>query len=258
MKIYIILPLVLLVGLAVGGWGTRVDLREAKAELKEARRQARNGGSSGKSLQIGQGVTSLLNIDSKPAPGKKGTAKTKVVHSHGAKDSAGDSVDTPPDQSQEEKSAAELTEDDPRDRFEDNINNAVELFEVRARLARATFIDRTELNEEQAARFDVLVDAMNVRLADKIETWVDDIENKETVGSEDGVRLVNGVTEAMVSAYDDIDRDMPEGWREKNDGELNITDFIDPGIAMPLVRVQNKMGGVGGNNRRPANRGIIF
>ncbi|OVE75677.1 hypothetical protein BVX97_03840 [bacterium E08(2017)] len=251
MKPYVFLPFVLLIGLVMGAWGTRNDLREVKEELREVK--AQKGVGARRSIEIGSGVTQLLNINSGVATIDDREQKTEVredkTDAAEEEDSHRDteSTELADEEKVEKEEREELTPEERRSEMEENIQRAAELWEARAKIARATFVDRAELTDEQAVKFDVLVDAMNLRMADTIEKWTVEAESKETLGPEDGIKLVNSVTDVMVSAYDDLDRNMPENWREKNDGEMNVTDFIDPEVAMPLVRLDGKMEGMGGS-----------
>jgi hypothetical protein len=251
MKNYIYLPFILLLGLVVGGWGVRTDLRLVKDELKEAKKNMKSGEVRARNVQIAGEVTQLLNIEQGASARRRkvrpkrseeqGSTSNVVSETEGI--AGGETVKVAKPRG--DRRRRDLTEAERQDSFEQDINQAVELFEVRSKIARKTFVGKVQLDEKQEERFDVLVDAMNVRLADKIEKWSTGIEGKDDVGPEDGVRLVHGVTEVMVSAYEDMDRDMPEGWREKSGGELNMTDFIDPAVALPLANVGEKMQGIG-------------
>lgn len=253
MKNYLYLPFVLLLGLVVGGWGVRTDLRNTKDELKAAKENAQSSRGTKRNVQIAGEVTKLLNIDhgddlrSNAGRRKGENAHTDEAMGKGEHLALGDGVRNEKGGAGREDRGQKrlgMTEEERQKEFEDNINKAVELFEVRSKLARKTFADKVGLDEKEEERFVVLVDAMNLRLASEIEVWAKAAEAKDDIGPEEGVRLVNGVTEVMVSAYEDMDREMPENWREKSGGDLNITDFIDPAVALPLAGIGGKMQGV--------------
>jgi hypothetical protein len=45
----------------------------------------------------------------------------------------------------------------------------------------------------------------------------------------------------MVTAYDEMDRAMPGGWRRSAGSRFTMTDFIDPEVARPLVGVEGRL-----------------
>lgn len=271
MKSYLFLPLVLLCGLVVGGWGARVELRKTKEALAEARKLVKDGG-KGRSGVGMAGVTQLLNIDRNDNSSTGKSTHVKEVRfgmgrpRHSSPGDATNDVSVKdegaPTMADGQETAKEEPEQDEdgktkEERLNERIDKAMDVWRVRSDIARKTFVEKTGLNEEQAVQFDTLVDAMNVRLASTIEQWTVGVEGKEDVGPEDGIRLVNGVTDAMVSAYEDMDRNMPDNWRDTSGQELNMTDFIDPEVARPLVKVESKMenirprGGPGAGGGQP-------
>ena len=126
--------------------------------------------------------------------------------------------------------------------MEQDIDKAMELWKLRSDIARSTFLANGEFSEEEAVHFDVLMTALNIRLGHTIETWATAVENKQEVGAEEGVRLMNGVTDALVLTYDEMDRKLPGNWRETGGHDLRLFDFIDPAVAKPLIRVEDRMG----------------
>jgi hypothetical protein len=127
--------------------------------------------------------------------------------------------------------------------LEARINEAAELWRMRSDIARNTFISNTDLDEDQAAQFDVLVAAMNMRLQERIESWAEHLQqSEETIDAETGMRVIGDLTDAMVMTYDEMDRVLPEGWREASGGSVDLTDFIDPTVATPLIEVEEQLG----------------
>jgi hypothetical protein len=90
---------------------------------------------------------------------------------------------------------------------------------------------------------------MNRRLAHAIEAWAAGIETREA-NAEDGIRLMNQVTGALVLTYDEMDRKLPATWRQTGGKGLQLMDFIDPSVARPLIQVEGKLNEIGGSFER--------
>jgi hypothetical protein len=120
----------------------------------------------------------------------------------------------------------------------DGIRQASELWKTRSAVARNSFLSNTGMKGEEEATFDVLVEAMNLRLEDRILQWSDYLGTKKAINPEDGVRLINDLSSVLVLTYDEFDRRLPAGWREKAGENFQLFDFIDPEVAMPLADVE--------------------
>jgi hypothetical protein len=82
---------------------------------------------------------------------------------------------------------------------------------------------------------------MNVRIGTTIDEFANEAKDAEKVQTEAGIRLMNDITESMVTAYDEMDQTMPQGWRRRAGDKFSMTDFIDPEVARPLVGVEGKL-----------------
>lgn len=131
----------------------------------------------------------------------------------------------------------------PTSNFEADMERAKELWEVRSDLARNSFLQNVDANPQTAVRFDVLVEAMNIRIKDTVDQWVDRHREEELIRAEDGARLLHELTGAIVLTYDELDRSMPDTWREASGPEFKLFDFIDPGVAESLTEVEDRMQG---------------
>lgn len=246
MKSYVLLPFVLLAGLIMGGMGPRSELEKMREELEEAKKLARSGGGTAAISD----VTNLLGIQRRSsAPASQ---KPDAVSEAGGADTGAESIsedeasqrveaEIAAKQQAEVSASDEAAENQPERGFEEDIDRAIELWQTRVAIARNTFVANTRLSDAEAAQFDTIVDAMNVRIGTKIDEFAKEVAGAETVQPEAGIRLVNDITESMVSAYDDLDRSMPQEWRRGAGGKFTMTDFIDPEVARPLVGVQGKM-----------------
>ncbi len=248
MKPYILLPFVLLAGLVIGGLGPRSELAKAREELEEARKLARSGVRPTASMSD---VSSLLGIDRKAAsapaavdsgadasPAGGGLSAEKPEKHDPNTDGVAVSGSENPEP---EENAEQGDEEDPRSGFEDDLDRAIDLWQTRVAIARNTFVANAYLNDSQAVKFDTILEAMNVRIGTTIDEFASEVKDAETVQTEAGIRLMNDITDSMVTAYDEMDQTMPQGWRRRAGDKFTMTDFIDPEVARPLVGIEGKL-----------------
>ncbi len=103
-------------------------------------------------------------------------------------------------------------------------------------IARANFISNAVLSQDEAIRFDVLTDAMNLRLQQRLDPVIEQYQNGWRPTPEDRTRLALEVSTILANTYDDMDRNMPEGWREGvTNSYFSLTQFVPPQY-MPFMR----------------------
>jgi hypothetical protein len=164
-KAYAWLPVALLVGLIIGAWAPQADLRKVRAELAGIREAAEGSGGAAPFDSVSRfpripesgdrfpaGVRSSVGSSSEPGATNVDAGAAAVASSGG-----GETREPP----------ARPTRADLRERIEE----ASEVWRVRADVARSTFLANAELSGEEAVQFDVLIAAMNMRLRDRLETW---------------------------------------------------------------------------------------
>jgi len=234
----------LLLGLVLGGWGPRSDLRRARKEIAELKAQAAErshlAGQFGKAKALlGISDAEIKRRGIRRADERR-TAETGDVPTNAPV--AGATTNGP-------SSSRADTNGTPRPNLEKQLEQATELWNTRAALARNSFVTNTGLNEEQTTRFDVLIAGMNLRIEDTIARWAETLQAKDTPTPEDGIRLVNEISDAMVLTYNELDRNMPEDWRGSAGKQFDLTQLIDPAVAMPLVDVEDKL-----RDSRPSRR----
>ena len=81
-------------------------------------------------------------------------------------------------------------------------------------------------------------------MSSSISNWVDRVEGQETISTEDGIRLFNSILDSVVLTYDEMDRKLPENWREGVGDDFQLMEMIDPRVAKPLLKLEDKMGEV--------------
>lgn len=258
MKAWIFVPIALLTGLVIGGWGPRSDLLAARRELDATRNMLRETKRGRGDLG---GITRLIGIDGRPGARAAGTKRSAAksptttpqfvpVEGGVSQDSAATNaaVDQPSTGSVAAAAvvppAAESTADaEPAQgrHLKDQIDTAMDLWKTRSDIARATVIANLGLTQEEALQFDVLVAAMNKRIGHSLNTLAEGLKRDEQFTEESAIRVANEVTSAIVLGYSDMDRNMPKGWRERTGEEFSMTDFIDPSVAKPLIPVEGKL-----------------
>ena len=142
--------------------------------------------------------------------------------------------------------ASKEGDDDELTDLERRIEAATKVWDVRKGIVRQGFIDRVGINEDELIVFDTAIAAMNLRLEATFRKWADVLESVDVPSAELGVKMGHEITEAMSLAYDDLDRGMPEGWRDASGENFSMGDFIDPTVALPLLSVEDKLRGFGG------------
>lgn len=236
MRTFLAVCIALLVGLVIGAWPYKRDLRLARDEISQLKAQSERRQRSRSNMD---GITRLLAIPEREAPLQSSSVSASQTVARPASPLVRESNATPSRvnarwrrQGAERASSAE--------EFRQQIRNAAELWKTRVSLARESFASRVPTNEAQVIRFDVLMEAMNIRLEATIEKWVDAIQTQEVVTAETGVRMMNELTDALVITYDELDRNMPADWREKAGSEFQLIDFVDPEVALPLAEIAPK------------------
>ena len=244
MKIILWIPLVCLAGFMIGSWGAKEELRAFKESVKEGQREsARKAG----------GFDTFANIVKIPErarrprrdrrSAKKG-AKVVPAKSVAMADASRDAVrDTQPTnavagKSQERNAPQSLSREDLSAR----IAEAQDLWRTRVDVSRAQWKERLKLSGESEKAFDAALQEMNERLYDSIAAVADHVAGMETMTPELGLRLVGETTAIMAEAYDRIGACVPQEMRS-DVSSMQMVDFVDPGVAEPLIGVQGKLDG---------------
>ncbi|MFA6562689.1 MAG: hypothetical protein WCV00_12335 [Verrucomicrobiia bacterium] len=224
MKIGIAAVLALLLGLVLGGYGPRSDLRQARARIKELERKVgRQEASAGKM----QTVKAMLQV------------KDSEVSAARAKPRKFTRPLPPPKLQLPEPAEAPAT--NAPSRMGHNIAEASELWSTRVEMSRNSFIGNLGLNPQQTAMFDGITAVMNAQLEERINKWADTLKLKDEMSSEDGIRMMTELGGVLTKTYDEMDQAMPQGWRDKAGSEFQLVNFIDPAVATPLADVEGKL-----------------
>lgn len=244
MKWLIFFPPVLLLGLVIGGWAPKEELRTVRNELAELSKTASTRTRDSRL----DSFTRMVQIPDRaqrprPAPAER-SDETATPSPDAATNAPATGLSGAPKPGQPDR-PEKLTPEDLRARIEE----AKELWKTRVDVARAQWLDRLKLNADQAVLFDDAINAMNERLYYAMQDFADTLDNADTLTPEAGTRAFNELTTALTQTYDDLHSIVPEEQRGET-AKIELTDFIDPGVAEPLIAVQDKL-----ENAAPSQRG---
>lgn len=226
-RILIAVVVALLAGMFLGRLGPQGDLRRAREQVKELERRIReNSQSRGASIS---GVKSMLKVSEEDM--EAGAKARKAREAEAAKQSAADSNAVVTTDAADTNSAERIARE--RAAITNNIEQMKKAWSLRVDIARSNFIARAKLEPKGQQDFDVLIDAMNLRIGTAIDKWAGVIREKGEMTPEMGVRMMTEMGNAVVLTYDEFDRVLPESWRE-NTGKFEMVDFIDPEVLTPL------------------------
>ena len=244
MKIILWIPLVCLAGFMIGSWGAKEELRAFKESVKEGQREAarKTGG-----FDTFANIVKIPEMARRPRRDRRSAKKGAEVipaKSVAMADASRDAVrDTQPTNAvagkpQERNAPQSLSREDLSAR----IAEAQDLWRTRVDVSRAQWKERLKLSGESEKAFDAALQEMNERLYDSIAAVADHVAGMETMTPELGLRLVGETTAIMAEAYDRIGACVPQEMRS-DVSSIQMVDFVDPGVAEPLIGVQGKLDG---------------
>ena len=219
----------LAVGLLLGRAAPQADLRAAKAQLEELKRK---GSAQATSRSAIAGVETMLKVRQddvaaarrhRPHAPPPPSGATQAI---GAVASA--STNLPPGRGRQGS-------------MSNDIAQVKQAWQLRSEIARKGFLERTKLDTQQAADFDVVIEAMNLRLGASIDKWSAQIRKADVFTPETGIRMMNELSQSLVVTYDELDRKMPSAWRQDAGPTFELVRFIDPEVLTPLQDLEPVM-----------------
>ena len=245
MKSFIWLPIACIAGVIIGAWGPREELCTLKANAEAERKQPRNA------AEGFQAFARMANIpeeakrsrrrrpDAKPlfATTNKPPARAAAVTNAPAPvatqavDTAVAATTNAPPQKRER-----LSPEDLRARIEE----AQELWRTRVDLARVKWKEKLNLDATAGEKFDAALDNMNEQLYDTMQTMATLLSQQDKMTPELGLRMMGDATTIMAETYEKLGACVPAE-RRGEVSEMQVFEFIDPGVAEPLIPVQDKL-----------------
>ncbi len=263
MKSFLLLPFAVLIGILIGGWAPREELRMLRREMDDLKTKTSSREKDSRfdaitrMVQIPERATHVSGPDRKPAPAVRDTdVTTSAPTTHVAQATTdtptpATATNTPPPPDAENEEIRRTSPEDLQARIEE----AKELWATRVQIARSQWLNRLKLDAEATALFDASIDAMNAELQATMQGLADTLALGEEMTPELGVRFFNEMTTSLVRTYDDLAVIVPDELRGEA-SQLEITDFIDPAVAEPLIAVQHKLENApGSSGRRRYSRG---
>lgn len=242
MKTFAIVVATLMIGYLLGSLAPNAKLEKARDEISSLKDSLKD--SARKRKNPISGVGALLDVSENESSGTsahvhakqhvpdpltvdEGGGTTTVVIGNAGVSAAGDDEAEP-----------------AKNSLSNELEFAASAWGVRSELACNAFIENTELDEGQSIRFEVLVDSMNIRLEETVYAWVDKIKAddfKISTDEELGIRMMKDFADILVITYDEMDRNMPAGWRDAAGDTFELTSLIDPDVIKPLIEVEGKL-----------------
>ena len=221
----------LIAGMVLGRIGPQADLRHARERIDELERQARERPHNGAGLG---GVRSIFKVTEQDMEaGKKARAARERGQGTGTVAAAAGATGETTQVAVTAGASNDVAKLDHH-----SISNEVEklkkAWQMRADIARTNFVSKAKLDEKQATDFDVLVEAMNLRIGTSIDKWSAYIKEQGKLTPETGVRMMTELGQAMVVTYDEMDRKMPPDWRQNAGSKFELVNFVDPEVLTPL------------------------
>ena len=226
------IPVALLLGLALGAWPAKNEMKQLREETERLRKEAKaRAGGAG---TLGQ-LTQIMRIPEAPAAKPARPAGPASTNGPDVAADGGDATNRPP---RRRPPFADIRPRPGDDRtMRERIDAGMDAWRVRSDIARNNFIANAGLDAAQAAQFDVLVQAMNLRLKDRLSRFAGEVKDGQKITPESGARIINDLSGSVVMTYDEMDRTLPT-WRAGNPGRFDMADFIDPAVAEPLIDIE--------------------
>ena len=237
---WIWVPVAGVIGLMVGAWGPREELRER--EKKAAEEKIAAAEESRTSRGAFKSFAQMVNIPEEARrPRRRGQKRPTKPTAAPATNAVPAAADAPVANADQHESAA--VEEAPRapapNDLRARIEEAQEIWRARSDVARAQWKEKLNLDAAAAEKFDAAIDEMNSQLRDTMQALAEQIAQSDKFTQELGLRRVGDATTIMAETYDKLGAVAPGARATVSD--IQMTDFIDPGVAEPLISVQGKM-----------------
>ena len=253
MKILIWLPAVFLLGIVIGAWEPREEIRALKEKPREAEARARDTANGFQAFATLANIPKEARRPHRRKPADKPLFKAATNNPPGrAQATVAASKPSP----QAEATGASATNAPPRaprriapEDLRARIEEAQDLWRTRGELALAQWKEKLKLEGAAAEQFDAAIGSMNEQLYDTMQTMAELLAHQERMTPELGLRLMGDATTILAETYEKIGACVPAA-RRAEVSEMQIVDFIDPGVAEPLIPVQDKITDMGARGIR--------
>lgn len=238
-RVLIAVVVSLIAGLMLGRMGPQADLRQKNEEIDALRKDlaTRTRPGAGGTLT---GVKSMFKVSQQDLEAGK--------QARNARDAA--AAITNAASTQMVAAVATSTQKVDHAAMSNQIEKVKQAWAMRAELAKTKFKEKVKLDEKQTADFDVVVEAMNLRLGATVDKWAAKIKKDGEMRPETGLRMMTEMGNDMVLTYDEMDRKMPEEWRKQAGSNFEMVNFVDPEVLTPLQDLDSIVNKQGRNGPR--------
>ena len=248
--IIIWLPIACLDGFVVGSWGANDELNAYKQSVKGWKKDSANKAAGFNTFASMVKIPEMARHTrrSKRSAGKQAAHANAISAgsvSSNRIDDARISANEETAASPNAQTRSRFAPDDLRIRIEE----AQELWRTRVDVVSAQWKEKLKLSGESEKAFDAVLQEMNERLYDCVAAVAALVSESDSMTPEAGLRLVGETTAIMADAYDRIGECVSPDMRNEV-SQIQIVDFIDPGVADPLISVQGKLESIGGMRGR--------
>lgn len=243
MKYLLLLPFAVLFGLAVGSWAPKNELVKVRQELKALEKKLEKQNTGGKLAAL----NSFIKI-----PERKSGRKPEPFKAHGEA-AQSETYDTPEAATNllSDASSTNTPSTPPSSRrprflnpksknFEEDLEQAKELWQTRVEMARSSWLAKLKLNEQESTLFDQAMADMNDKIYLTMQSVAVELQSTDKMSTETGIRIMNEVTTTLVETYEQIGKVVPPDQRPQVES-MEMQDFIDPAAFDPLIDVRDKL-----------------
>ncbi len=230
-------------GVALGGVGPRGELRVAKDEIFELKRQQMRGGHIGREIAelVRTGLDGRAARPPEPVP-RRTEATPSDLTDHGAADLAADLAEAEFDKDDGPSWELEI-DDELGELSEDPMEAAREALQVRATQARAALVEDIDPTPEQEAQIDAAVSQMNDRLVRLAEDVVAEVESNGEPSRRAAMGFMADALDILVSGEDGmLDAMTPEQREIVRQEATDSTAFIDPAVIDVIAEIGPMLG----------------
>ena len=238
MKNWFWIPLAAIAGVIAGSWGPREDLESYKESVRAERSQKKVSGTAGFDA-----FAKLANIPdvARHRPKARTNELARTVKPSETNEDEDVVAEIPDPMDPDEPKSRIMRPQLSREDLEARIEEAAELWNTRVELAKTQWKGKLGIVDgKEAEAFDSAVAAMNESLRDTMEALAAEIEKAGKVNTELGLRMMGDLSRNLADAYDAIGALVPAD-RRGEVSEMPVHEFIDPMVAEPLIRVQDKL-----------------
>jgi hypothetical protein len=99
---------------------------------------------------------------------------------------------------------------------------------ARVSTVRSNVLAEANIDSNKAVKFDVIVAAMNMRLQQVLDPYIQKAQGGVRLTTQERTRMTYDVSGVMVTTYDELNRNVPELQASSNTANFRVTSMVDP------------------------------